>query len=144
MNMYTLLCLKWITNKDLRYSTGNSVQCNVATWIEGVFGGEWIHAYVWLRLFAVYLKLITQIQNKKLKIYNGWGEKYFSGRPLSLSRKCPGCSIKVGCLNVKILQDQKFKGEKMKWHFRGLNETQAFGTKMEKKEEEAEQILNIL
>ena len=46
MNMYTLLYLKWITNKDLRYSTGNSVQCNVATWIEGVFGGEWIHAYV--------------------------------------------------------------------------------------------------
>ena len=45
---------------------------------------------------------------------------------------------------MKILQDQKFKGKKMKWHFRGLNETQAFGAKMEKKEEEAEQILNIL
>ena len=27
MNMYTLLYLKWITNKDLLYSPGNSVQC---------------------------------------------------------------------------------------------------------------------
>ena len=67
--------------------------------------------------------ITTQIQNKQLKIYIGWGGKYFSGRPLSLSRKCPGCSVKVGCSNVKILQDQKFKGKKMKWHFRGLSET---------------------
>ena len=58
MNMYTLSYLKWITNKDLRYSTGNSVQCNLATWMGGVFRGEWIHAYVWLRLFAVHLKLL--------------------------------------------------------------------------------------
>ena len=27
MDMYTLLDLKWITNKDLLYSTGNSAQC---------------------------------------------------------------------------------------------------------------------
>ena len=27
MNMYTLLYLKWITNKDLLCSTGNSAQC---------------------------------------------------------------------------------------------------------------------
>ena len=26
INMYTLLYLKWITNKDLLYSTGNSAQ----------------------------------------------------------------------------------------------------------------------
>ena len=30
MDMYTLLYLTWITNKDLLYSTGNSVQCYVA------------------------------------------------------------------------------------------------------------------
>ena len=29
MDMYTLLYLKWITNKDLLYSTWNSVQCYV-------------------------------------------------------------------------------------------------------------------
>ena len=40
MVMYTLLYLKWITNKDLLYSTGNSAQCYVAAWIGGEFGGE--------------------------------------------------------------------------------------------------------
>ena len=28
--MYTLLYLKWITNKDLLYSTGKSAQCHMA------------------------------------------------------------------------------------------------------------------
>ena len=30
MDMYTQFYLKWITNKDLLYSTGNSAQCSVA------------------------------------------------------------------------------------------------------------------
>ena len=30
MDMYTLLYLKWITNKDLLYSTWDSAQCYVA------------------------------------------------------------------------------------------------------------------
>ena len=33
MVMYTLLYLKWITNKDLVYNTGNSAQCYVAAWM---------------------------------------------------------------------------------------------------------------
>ena len=33
--MYTLLYLKWITNKDLLSSTGNSDQCYVAAWMGG-------------------------------------------------------------------------------------------------------------
>ena len=40
MDMYTLLYLKWITNKDLLYSTGNSAQCYLAVWTGGEFGGE--------------------------------------------------------------------------------------------------------
>ena len=32
MDMYTLLYLKWITDKDLLYSTENSAQCYVAAW----------------------------------------------------------------------------------------------------------------
>ena len=32
MVMYTLLYLKWVTNKDLLYSTWNSAQCYVAAW----------------------------------------------------------------------------------------------------------------
>jgi hypothetical protein len=43
MDMYILLYLKWITNKDLLYSTGNSAQCHVAVWMKGEFGEEWIH-----------------------------------------------------------------------------------------------------
>ena len=44
MEMYTLLYLKWIANKDLLPSTWNSVQCYVAAWMGMGFGGEWIHA----------------------------------------------------------------------------------------------------
>ena len=50
--MYTLLYLKWITNKDLLYSPRNSAQCSVAAWIGGEFGEEWIHVYIWLSPFA--------------------------------------------------------------------------------------------
>ena len=38
--MYTLLYLKWITNKDLLYSTQNSAQCYTVDWMGGVLGGE--------------------------------------------------------------------------------------------------------
>ena len=55
--MYTLLYLKWITNKDLLYSTGNSAQCYVAAWMGGEFEEGWIRVYVWLSRFAVHLKL---------------------------------------------------------------------------------------
>ena len=45
--MCTLLYLKWITNKDLLYSMGNSAQYYVATWIGGEFEGEWIYVYMY-------------------------------------------------------------------------------------------------
>ena len=51
MDMYILLYLKWITNKDLLCSTGNSAECYVAVWMEGEFVGDWIHIYVWLKNF---------------------------------------------------------------------------------------------
>ena len=57
MDMQTLVYLKWITNKDLLYSIWNSAQCYVAAWMGEEFGGEWVHVYVWLGLFAVHLKL---------------------------------------------------------------------------------------
>ena len=44
--MYTLLYIKWITNKNLLYSTWNSAQCYVLAWMEGKFAREWIYAYV--------------------------------------------------------------------------------------------------
>ena len=39
MDMHTLLYFEWIINKDLLYSTGNSVQCYVTAWMGGEFGG---------------------------------------------------------------------------------------------------------
>ena len=54
---YTLLYLKWITDKDLLYSTWNSAQCYVEAWMGAGFGGEWIWVYAWLSLFTVHLKL---------------------------------------------------------------------------------------
>ena len=54
---YTLLYVKWITNRVLLCSTGNSAQGYVAAWMGGEFGGEWIHVYVWSSPFAVHLKL---------------------------------------------------------------------------------------
>ena len=59
-NMYTLIYLKQVTNKVLLCSIGDSVQCYVAAWMAGEFGGEWIHVYVWLSPFAVHLKLPQQ------------------------------------------------------------------------------------
>ena len=40
MDMYSLLYFKWVTNKDLLYSTWNSAQCYIAAWIGGEFGGR--------------------------------------------------------------------------------------------------------
>ena len=57
MDLYTLLYLKLITNKDLLYSTWSPAQYFVVARIGGEFGGEWIHAYVWLCPSAIHLKL---------------------------------------------------------------------------------------
>ena len=54
----TLLYLKWITNKDLLYSTGNSAPCYVAAWMGEGLGAEWIPVYIWLSPFTVCLKLL--------------------------------------------------------------------------------------
>ena len=54
---YTLLYLQWIANKVPPYSTWNSVQRDVAAWMGGEFGGEWIHVYVWLSPISAHLKL---------------------------------------------------------------------------------------
>ena len=47
IDMYTLLYLKWVTNKDLLCSTGNSAQRYVAAWMGGELGGwnEYLYMY---------------------------------------------------------------------------------------------------
>ena len=48
MDMYTLLYLKRITNKDVLYSTGNSAQCYVAAWLGREFGMD-IYTLLYLK-----------------------------------------------------------------------------------------------
>ena len=70
MDMYTLLYLKWITNKGLLYSTGNPDQYYGSAWMGGEFRGEWIHVNVWLSPSTVSPKLSQhnhQFSNKKIK-----------------------------------------------------------------------------
>ena len=43
--MYTLLYLKWITNKDLLYNTWNSAQCYVPGWMGA---GFWEDGYMYM------------------------------------------------------------------------------------------------
>ena len=54
---YTLLYLKWITNKDLLYSTGKMAQYHVTAEMGKVFEKEQIHVCVQLNHFAVNLEL---------------------------------------------------------------------------------------
>ena len=72
--MYRYLYLKWITNKDLLYITGNSAQCYVAAWMREEFGGEWIHLCIYMAesfhclpdIITALLIDYTPIQNKKI------------------------------------------------------------------------------
>ena len=70
--MYTLLCLKWKTNKDLLDSTQNSAKCYMAAWMGGHSGGEWFCVCVWLSPFAAtwnYHNTANQLcSNTKLKV----------------------------------------------------------------------------
>ena len=61
--MYTLLYLKWVINKDLLYSTGNSAPCYVAAWMGEEFGGQWIHKYGWVPLLCTwnYHNIVNQL-----------------------------------------------------------------------------------
>ena len=46
INMYTLLYLKWITNKDLLHSTGNSAQSYVQPgWERSLRENEYMYVY---------------------------------------------------------------------------------------------------
>ena len=78
MDMYTLLFLKWITNKDLQqrptYSTWNSAPCYVAVRMGGEFGGRMDTCICMAKSLhyspetvTTLLISYTPIQNKKLK-----------------------------------------------------------------------------
>ena len=57
MDLYTLLYLKWITDKALLYSSWNSAQCYIAAWTSLRENGCVCVYNVWLSYPAVHLKL---------------------------------------------------------------------------------------
>ena len=72
MDMYTLLYLKQVTNKDLLHSTWNSAQC----YVPGLDGSLGENGYVYMaesppcshEAITTLLIGYTPIQNKKFKI----------------------------------------------------------------------------
>ena len=64
MDTYTLLYLKWITNKDLLCSTWNSAQCYVAAWRREGFEGR-MATCIYMAEFLCYApETITTIANR--------------------------------------------------------------------------------
>ena len=83
--MYTLLYLKWITNKDLLYIAHGTLLKGMCQprW-EGGFGGAWMHIYVWLSPFTVHLKLPEHCQLPR---------PHYKIKSLSLNKKIPTISL---------------------------------------------------
>ena len=65
IDIYTLLCIKQITNKDLVYSTRNSTQCLVITYMDKESKNEYIYMYVCV---CIYIYIHTHT-------YSPWGCK---------------------------------------------------------------------
>ena len=53
IDIYTILCIKWITNENLLYSIENSTQCSVMTCKGRKTKKDEISEYVWMIHFAV-------------------------------------------------------------------------------------------
>ena len=75
IDVYTLLYLKWITNKVLLCSTGSSAQCYAAAWMGGDLGK--MHASIRMaeslhcppETVTTLLTGYAPTQNKKLEIH---------------------------------------------------------------------------
>ena len=101
MGMYTLLYLKWITSKDLLWSTWNSAQCHVAACLGGGFGEEPIHVYVWLSPFTAHLKLTQHCQ---LAITQYKIKSFFLKSPLTLETQTASVYTGTCTLPLRSLQ----------------------------------------
>ena len=102
MDMYTLLYLKWITKKDLLYSTGNSASYYVAAWMRGEFGGECcdvLSHFSHVRLFATPWTVAHQAP-----LSMGFSrQEYWSGLPLSRPGHLPNPGIQPMSLKSPAL-----------------------------------------
>ena len=89
MVMYPQLYLKWITNKDLLYGTGNSAQCYVAAWMGGEFWGEWIRVYTHTHKSLSHVRLFATpwiVAHQAPRSMGFSRHEYWSGLPFSFSR----------------------------------------------------------
>ena len=59
--------IKWISNKDLLYSTGNSTQYSVVAYMGKESRKEWMCIYIWVIHFAVHLKLTQHCESTILQ-----------------------------------------------------------------------------
>ena len=90
IDMYTLLYLKWITNKDLPYSTWNSAQCYVAAWMGGGMGengymdmNDWVPS-----LFAWnYHNIVNQLLSRVRLFATPWTVAYQPPQSMEFSRQ---------------------------------------------------------
>ena len=89
--MYTLLYLKWIANKDLLYSTGNSAQCYVATWMAGEFRGELVHMAEMLCPETVRAPLVAQTVKNLSAIPETWVRSMGQEDPLEEGMATHSC-----------------------------------------------------
>ena len=83
--MYTLLYLKWITNKDLLYSTWNSAQCYAAAWMGGGWG-ENGHLYIYGWVPSLFTWNSTVLFISYMPIQNVFGVEIFFKRGCVFSR----------------------------------------------------------
>ena len=80
MVMYTLLYLKWVTNKDLLYSTWNSTECYVTAWMEGEFGEN-----VYMCMYGWIPSLFT------------WNYHIVNWLCMLVAQSCPALCDPLGC-----------------------------------------------
>ena len=67
IDIYTLLCIKQVTSKNPLYSTGNSTQYSVMTYMGKESKKEWIYVYVELIHFAVQQKVTQHCKSSMLQ-----------------------------------------------------------------------------
>ena len=59
----------------------------MAAWTGGEFGGEWIHVYLWLSPFAIYLIVNRLHHNTKKKRLKKKSQEQDTANPITLRRK---------------------------------------------------------
>ena len=67
IDIYTLLHMKHVVNKDLLYSTGNASQHSVMTYMGIESKQEWIHAQAWLSHVSIQQKLTQHCKSTKVQ-----------------------------------------------------------------------------